>query len=121
MTALRSARGRALLGSSAQQLRQTYAQAETQVSAAARSGLERLRAAAPPCGPESAAAPSEHPAAASVADGMDAPLADPAADEPAAAADEAPKRPRSRTRRTAAKPATGSTGAPDIGTDPSHP
>jgi len=52
VSVLRSERGRALLGSSAQQLRQTYAQAETQVCAVARSGLERLRAGAQPGEPE---------------------------------------------------------------------
>jgi len=60
VSALRSERGRALLGSSAQQLRQTYEQAESQVGAAARSGLERMRSTLPPCcGTEPSAAPSE--------------------------------------------------------------
>lgn len=60
VSALRSERGRALLRSSAQQLRQTYEQAESQVGAAARSGLERMRSTLPPCcGTEPSAAPSE--------------------------------------------------------------
>jgi len=55
VSVLRSERGRALLGSSAQQLRQTYAQAESQVSAAARSGLEHWRSALPTCGSQAKA------------------------------------------------------------------
>ncbi len=106
-SALRSERGRAWLGNSAQQMRQSCEQAESQFSATARSGLERLRAVLPAhCGAASDAAPKE-PAASDLAATATAPAQAPErprkrrSAQPESGPDASP---RPRTRRSAAQP-----------------